>query len=110
MTKDYDVLVIGAGIAGLGAAAILAKDLQKKVLVLERAPVVGGRAVSFVGRGNKVVADGVELDAQGFRKALAHARTHVSDTEPKLETIFEKELLDGYTFEAGGHGLFWTVR
>ena len=61
MSKDYDVVVIGAGIAGLGAAAILAKDFGKKVLVLERAPFVGGRAVSFVGKGNKVVADGVAV-------------------------------------------------
>jgi protoporphyrinogen oxidase len=107
MSRDYDVLVIGAGIAGLGAAALLAKDFGKRVLVLERAPFVGGRAVSFVGRGKKVVADGIEFDAPEFRRALAHARTHVSDTQPELETIFEQGLLDGYTFEAGGHGLFW---
>ncbi len=107
MNKDFDVVIIGAGIAGLGAGALLAKDFGQKVLVLERAPFIGGRAVSFVGKGNKVVADGVEFDAQGFRKALAHARTHVSDTYPDLETIFQKGLLDGYTFEAGGHGLFW---
>jgi phytoene dehydrogenase-like protein len=107
MSRDYDVVVIGAGIGGLGAAALLAQDFGKRVLVLERAPFVGGRAVSFTGRGNQVVADGIEFDAQGFRKALAHARTLVSETYPDLETIFEKGLLDGYTFEAGGHGLFW---
>ncbi|MGB8647628.1 MAG: FAD-dependent oxidoreductase [Anaerolineae bacterium] len=107
MDNKYDVVVIGAGVGGLGAAALLAKDFGKKVLVLERAPFIGGRAVSFTGRGDKVVADGVEFDAQGFRKALGHARTLISDTEPDLETIFSKGLLDGYTFEAGGHGLFW---
>ena len=61
--SDYDVVVIGAGVGGLGAAAMLAKDFAKKVLVLERAPFIGGRAVSFTGRGNKVVADGVEFDS-----------------------------------------------
>ncbi len=106
-TRHYDVVVIGAGIAGLGAAAVLAKDFGKRVLVLERAPFIGGRAVSFVGRGNKVAVDGLELDAAGLRQALHYAGAFVSNTEPDLETIFEKGLLDGYTFEAGGHGLFW---
>ncbi len=107
MNKQYDVVIIGAGIAGLGAGAMLAKDFGKTVLVIERAPFVGGRALSFVGKGNKVVADGVEMGVDEFRKALAHARTHVGETYPDLETIFAKGLLDGYTFEAGGHGLFW---
>lgn len=105
--SKYDVVIIGAGIAGMGAAALLAKDFGKKVLVVERAPVIGGRAVSFVGKGNKVVADDVEFDANGLKQALGHARTFISGTEPDLETIFETGLLDGYTFEAGGHGLFW---
>ncbi len=103
----YDVIVIGAGIAGLGSAALLAKNFGKKVLVVERAPFIGGRAVSFTGKGNKVVVDGQELDAIGLKQALGHARTFISGTEPDLETIFARGLLDGYTFEAGGHGLFW---
>ncbi|MFQ5342247.1 MAG: phytoene desaturase family protein [Anaerolineae bacterium] len=106
-TNSYDVVVIGAGIAGLGTAAMLAKDFGKRVLVVERAPFIGGRAVSFVGNGNKVTVDGLELDADGLRKALGHARTFISNTYPDLDTIFEQGLLDGYTFEAGGHGLFW---
>ena len=46
---DFDVIVIGAGVAGLGAAALLAKDHGKRVLVLERAPFIGGRTLSYVG-------------------------------------------------------------
>ncbi|MFQ5517953.1 MAG: FAD-dependent oxidoreductase, partial [Acidimicrobiia bacterium] len=105
--QRYDVVVIGAGIAGLAAGAMLAKDLGRSVVVVERAPIIGGRAVSFVGRGDKVVADGVEMGATEFKKALAHARTFVGNTYPDLETIFEEGMLDGYTLEAGGHGLFW---
>ena len=105
-----DVVVIGAGIAGMGAAALLAKEKGLSVLVVERAPFIGGRAVSFVGRANKVVCDDVEMGPKEFRKALAHARTFVSSAWPDLEAIFDQGLLDGYTLEAGGHGLFWGER
>ncbi len=107
MTKKYDVIVVGSGVGGCGAAALLAKDHGKKVLVLEKAPHIGGRVASYTGRGNKVVIDGKELDHRGFMKSLADTRCWVTHCEPDLETIFEKGLLDGYTFENGGHGLFW---
>ena len=68
--QKFDTIVIGAGVAGLGAAALLARDHGQRVLVLERAPFIGGRTLSFVGKGDKVVADGIEMDARAFRKAL----------------------------------------
>src|SRR5690349_15160628 len=45
MTKPYDILIIGAGHNGLVAAAYLAKQ-GKKVLVLERRTLVGGAVVT----------------------------------------------------------------
>jgi len=110
MSEKYDVIVIGAGVAGLAAGALLAAERGKSVLVLERAPFAGGRAVSYVGKGQKVVADGVEMGPKEFKKSLAHARTFVSYASPDLGEIFEKGLLDGYTMDAGGHGLFWGDR
>ena len=103
----FDAIVIGAGIAGLGVAALLAKDHGQRVLVLERAPFVGGRALSYVGRGDKVTADGLVMDAREFTKSLAHVHCLLAKCEPSIDEIFARGLLDGRTFEAGGHGLFW---
>ena len=47
--KKYDVIVVGAGIAGLGVGAILAKEGKQKVLVLDRFPKAGGRTMSYDG-------------------------------------------------------------
>jgi len=45
--KDYDVVVIGAGLGGLSSATFLAKT-GKKVLLLEKHNVPGGYASSFI--------------------------------------------------------------
>jgi len=105
--RHFDTVVIGAGVAGLGAAALLAADHGQHVLVAERSPWIGGRTLSYVGRGKKVVADGVEMGARAFRKSLTHASCYLGRTTPSIEEIFDRRLLDGRTFEAGGHGLFW---
>ncbi|MCD6571318.1 MAG: NAD(P)/FAD-dependent oxidoreductase [Deltaproteobacteria bacterium] len=49
MSDKYDLIVVGAGIAGLGIAAILAKEAGKKVLVLDQFPKFGGRLMSYSG-------------------------------------------------------------
>jgi squalene-associated FAD-dependent desaturase len=57
--KDFyqsDVVVVGAGAAGLAAAAALA-GAGKKVTVLERKPYVGGRAYSYEHPALKEVVD-----------------------------------------------------
>jgi zeta-carotene desaturase len=46
MTAERDVVVVGAGVAGLAAAAALARD-GAKVTLLERRAFVGGRAYSY---------------------------------------------------------------
>ena len=45
MTNQYDTIIIGAGHNGLVAAAYLARQ-GKKVLVLERRSIVGGSVVT----------------------------------------------------------------
>ena len=52
-STKWDAIVIGAGIAGLGAGALLA-NAGKKVLVLERGNQFGGRATSVTHDGHKL--------------------------------------------------------
>ena len=44
---SFDVIVIGSGPGGLATAAFLAKDAQKRVLVLERHYTAGGLSHTF---------------------------------------------------------------
>jgi len=50
---SYDVVVIGAGAAGLSAGALLAKE-GKSVLVCEQSPYLGGRAMAVKDQGYTV--------------------------------------------------------
>jgi monoamine oxidase len=104
ISNQYDVIIVGCGIAGAAAGALLSRKARKKVLILEAASQIGGRATSFRGEGIK--------DAASFRKTLATAaHSWVSDrTEPNLETLIEKEMLHGYALEAGGRGAWLTNR
>jgi phytoene dehydrogenase-like protein len=102
--SNYDVIVIGCGIAGSLVGALLSNREHKKVLILEASSQIGGRATSFRGEGI--------TDADGFRKTLAQsAHSWVSErTEPDLPTLIKKKMLNGYVFEAGGRGAWYTNR
>ena len=104
ISKNYDVIIIGCGIAGSVVGALLSSMGQKKVLILEQAALIGGRATSFRGEGIK--------DADEFRKTLAlAAHSWVCDkTEPDLSTMIQKKMLHGYVIEAGGRGAWYTNR
>jgi len=50
MVEKFDVIVVGGGLSGNGAGALLSQN-GKKVLVLEKHPYLGGRATSFEYKG-----------------------------------------------------------
>ncbi|MEO8454936.1 MAG: FAD-dependent oxidoreductase [Sphingomicrobium sp.] len=80
------VVVLGAGPAGVGAALMLAKSGKARVKVLERAPRVGGNSGSFL-------VEGVHCD-------FGSHRLHPS-TEPHLLDMIK---------EAVGPDLLWRPR
>lgn len=47
MDKNYDVIVVGGGLAGLSATYKLTKD-NKRVLLLEKDSILGGRTPSIL--------------------------------------------------------------
>ncbi|MCX5859058.1 MAG: FAD-dependent oxidoreductase [Proteobacteria bacterium] len=51
MAQKYDAIIIGAGISGCGVAALLSRA-GKKVLLLERTKLIGGRASSYKYQGH----------------------------------------------------------
>ena len=91
-TTDADVIVIGSGVAGMTAAALLAQDCGQRVVIFERAPFIGGRCLSYVGRGDKVHADGIEMGPQEFKRSLGHANCYLGSCTPDIETIFERAM------------------
>lgn len=69
----HDVIVIGAGAAGLACAALLAKH-GKRVLVLERSPWLGGRGMALDDEGYRlnVGAHLMEDSGSGLTRIMAH--------------------------------------
>jgi 15-cis-phytoene desaturase len=68
-TERPDVLVIGAGPAGLGAAKYLA-DAGRTALVIERRPVAGGKLSSWRDRDGDVIESGLHAFFGGY--AMLH--------------------------------------
>src|SRR5688572_6366721 len=83
MTREADVLVLGAGIAGLGAARRL-HEAGRRVLVLEARDRIGGRI--FTQRGAET-EQAIELGAEfidgvtpGIEEAIAGSGVKVAET------------------------------
>jgi len=98
MSESFDVIVIGAGIGGISAASILAKE-GMKVALIERDDRVGGRALSIEGR------EISERGADWYRETLGKHYCYLAHSEPEIESIAGSRLLDGYTIDLGYHGV-----
>jgi squalene-associated FAD-dependent desaturase len=91
VSTAYDVIVIGAGFAGLSAAAALAAD-GARVLVLEARPQLGGRATAFTDRETgELVDNGQHVLFGCYRETMQFLRRvgaegHVR-IQPSLELV-----------------------
>jgi len=73
LRSKYDAIVIGAGAAGLSAAALLAKE-GKSVALFEKQPILGGRALADDDEGFKINLGGhlIEDGGSGLTKVFEH--------------------------------------
>jgi squalene-associated FAD-dependent desaturase len=83
-----DVVILGAGVAGLSAATTLA-EAGRRVLVLEEAPRLGGRATAFTDRTTgERVDNGQHVFFGCYRETYAFLeRTGVADRAPLQRTL-----------------------
>lgn len=89
------VCIIGAGIGGLTAGALLTKQ-GYKVTIFEKEPLIGGRALSF---------DPSDMTFEEYKNLLSRFHMNVPFSEPNLETIFKKNILNGYKLDLGYHAI-----
>ncbi|HMA83105.1 MAG TPA: FAD-dependent oxidoreductase [Candidatus Thermoplasmatota archaeon] len=89
------ICIIGAGIAGLTAAALLSKK-GYRVTVYEKESVLGGRALS-------VSAD--TLTKEKYTRLLSDYHSFIAFSKPDLQTIIDQRLLDGYLLDLGYHAI-----
>jgi len=95
MPEKKTVCIIGAGIGGLTAGALLTKK-GYKVTIFEKESLIGGRAISFKPS---------DLSLEEYKELLSRFNMDVPFSEPDLETIFEKKMLDGYKLDLGYHAI-----
>ena len=82
---EYDVIIVGAGGAGLGCA-IETTDRKLKTLILEKMPFVGGASAICGGQYSAAntpyqIERGIKDDGEHFLKNMLDIGGHVNDPE-----------------------------
>jgi flavocytochrome c len=102
-TKNYDVVIVGAGAAGL-AAAVEAAETGAKVAVLEKMPMAGG---STVVSGGIVYATGSEIQKKlGIQDSVQDLVKYWSE---RAESKADVEQLT-FVAERSGQTIDWLVK
>ncbi len=107
VTIEADIVIVGAGGAGM-TAAITAADAGKNVVVLEREPAVGGNSVKSTGgmnAGKTVYQDQNEFgESAGVEKTLKAAEGYADNEAITALAAKVKEQWDAY--QAAPEGYF----
>lgn len=95
LEKKQEICIIGAGISGLTVGALLTKQ-GYPVTIFEKEPILGGRALSF---------DASLYTLEEYTKLLDRFQMKVAFSEPDLPSIFNRQMLQGYTLDLGYHAI-----
>lgn len=103
LEERWDAIVIGSGIGGLAAAALLAKHAGKRVLVLERHYTAGGYTHAFRRPGYQWDV-GVHYIGEMHNPAsqLRALFDHLSDGQLQwqpMPDVYDRVIMGGNTFE-----------
>jgi len=89
--ENYDVVVIGSGMGGLSAAALLTSE-GYKTLVVERLPRIGGRFSTIEYKGFKLTTGAIEVEVGGIVEQIFNA----------VGAKFEVRLVSPFRYRIGG--------
>jgi len=103
LDDHWDAIVVGSGIGGLTAAALLSKYASRKVLVLERHYTAGGYTHSFNRPGYSWdvglhYVGGLQDPASPLRAAFDHLTGGTLEWAP-MPDVYDRVLIGGKTFE-----------
>jgi len=90
---QQNVCIIGGGLSGLAAGLLLVKK-GCSVTIFEREKILGGRALSVTPQ---------SIGYSEYLALLSRFKITVPFSEPDLETIFDKKMMDGFQFDLGFH-------
>jgi phytoene dehydrogenase-like protein len=96
--KNYDAIVIGAGVGGITVGTLLAKE-GLKVLILEQLDRAGGRALSI--QGKEISDNGLDW----YKGLLTSQYTYLYGSQPAMADIIKNRMLDGYILDIGYHAI-----
>ena len=109
VTKDCDVVIIGAGGAGM-TAAIVASDLGKKTIIVESQAMVGGNSVRSTGGMNAaktVFQDANEFGEEaGVTKTIEKAEAYTGTNEEYIRELTETVKKQWADYQASPEGYF----
>ena len=106
VTLDADVVIVGAGGAGM-VAAVTAADAGKKVVILESQPAVGGNSVKATGGMNAAKTEFQDKntfdEAAGVEKTLKAAENYADNAAIAALAAKVKEQWDAYQAKPEGY-------